>query len=363
MARTLALTKTIVENTEPGELRDTLLKRPITGPVGVPYVFGKKFVSSHSRSEREEMLAEFRPVVSPLWTRGLQNTGVPTGQILADLIIRNDLNEIEKVSRLLKSKRQLPLSFDHESSSFAYVPRSGDQITGLRVTPRTRLETISFGLQSLTVTGEVGVDGASDAPSAVRLMWQHRKLGTAVTHELDASRTYSRKTGAKTIFHATFELDEFPESSVWDATIEADWGALKLQQRLGKAKSENIVNEPVYLGEPISAAIFYTKFGNIGLDIGPVEKHLVVSQHEVPKTVGKFVVGKSEIIELRGRLSNYFEAEAHSQKSGRTTQVELVKHNDNSASVIVPRSVIRNGAYSIALIDADGNCTQVPFPN
>lgn len=45
MARTLALTKTIVENTEPGELRDTLLKRPITGPVGVPYVFGKKFVS------------------------------------------------------------------------------------------------------------------------------------------------------------------------------------------------------------------------------------------------------------------------------------------------------------------------------
>lgn len=363
MARTLALTKTIVENTEPGEFRDTLLKRPITGPVGVPYVFGKKFVSSHSRSEREEMLAEFRPVVSPLWTPGLQKTGVPTGQILTDLIVRNDLDEIEKVSRLLKSRRQIPLSFDHKSSSFAYVPRSGEPITGLRVTPRTRLETIFFGPTSLTVTGEVGVDGANEPPTAVRFVWKHRKLDTSVIHELDASRTYSRKAGAKTIFHATFDLDEFPESSVWDATIEADWGALKLQQHLGKVKSENIVDEPVYLGAPISAAIFYTKFGNLGLDIGPVEKHLDLSQHEVPKTVGKFAVGKSEIIELRGRLSNYLRAEAYSQKSGRTTLIEIVKHKDNSASLIVPRRVARKGTYSIALIDADGNHTQTPLLN
>lgn len=363
LARIVALTNTIVENTEPGELRDTLLKRPIAGSVGVPYVFGKKFVTSHNRREREEMLQEFRPLVSPLWTPGLRRTGIPNAQILTDLIVRNDLDEIEKVSNLLKNGRQIPMSFDPSSGSFSYLPSNGNPIKDLRVTPRTRLETISFGQTSLTVTGEVGVDGASEPPTAIRFSWKHRRLDAEVSHELDASRTYSRKAGTKTIFHASFDLDEFTEPSVWDATIEADWGTLNLQQHLGKLKSENIVEEPAYLGTPISAAIFYTKFGNLALDIGPVEKHLDVSQLEVPKAIGKFVVSKSVIIELRGRLRNYIEAEAHSQKSGRTTPIELVKHNNDSASVVVPRPVTRKGRYSIALIDADGNYTQIPLPN
>jgi hypothetical protein len=360
LERIKALIDVIVENTEPGELRDILLKRPIAGPVGVPYVFGKKFVSSHSQSEREEMLADFRPVVTELWTPRLRSYGVPIAQVLTDLIVRNDLDEIEALSTRLGNKKPLPLKFDYGASQFVYQPIKGDVVPDLRVSATAKLESLTVEPDRVIITGEVGVDGASEPPDSARLVWRHRKLKTEVAHDLDITRTYSRKSGTKTVFTTTFTLDEFKDTALWDATVEADWGELTLVQHLGKLKSANIVEEPIYFDSPTPAALFYTRFGNLGLDVGRVEKHLEVGSHRVPKPVGSFSVGRREIVELRGRLGNFIRADVRLKKNARTVQAELVKHTDSSASVVLPRSIAKKGGYAIDLIDAEDNRIEVP---
>lgn len=101
LMRILTLIQTILDNTEPGERRDHLLRRPLIGTAGVTSVFGKKMLPAHDRVEREEMLTEFREIVAPLWSPQIRDHGPQESQLLIDLAVRGDLDGIERVSRIL----------------------------------------------------------------------------------------------------------------------------------------------------------------------------------------------------------------------------------------------------------------------
>ena len=360
--RIMTLTSTIIENTEPGIRRDVLLRRPIVGKAGTVAVFGRKMLPAHARPEREEMLSMYRRQITDLWNPRIRKYGAVASQVLVDLVVRNDLDEIEIVSETLRSKGYIPVKFDRENSQFTYTPLEGDPIAELNVRPRVNLEMVRFRSDAIEISGEVGIEGALDPPDSTQFVLRHRKSGIEVPFNLDVTRTHTGPFGIRSRFHISVDAGELSEPSTWDTFVDVSWGSLTFRENFGNSKAKALDLRPVLFGNPTCGVVFFTALGNLAIDVGPTAVHLDKVHSLQPKFVGRFVVGRSEIVELSGMHSDLSRAEAHSERSGKITEVEVVRHRDNSASVIVPRSVARRGRYSIALRDADDNTITVPVP-
>src|SRR5699024_8721741 len=153
LVRIMTLIETIVDNTAPGERRDQLLRRPIVGSAGVTSVFGKKMLPSHSRAEREEMLADFRRIVTPLWNSRIRDHAAKESQIPVDLALRGDFMRFDPFSNLFLTKNPLPLALSPDGSQFVYEPRLGAQVADPRVAPRAHLDSITKKGTLVTVRG------------------------------------------------------------------------------------------------------------------------------------------------------------------------------------------------------------------
>lgn len=357
--RILSLISTIVENTEPGMRRDVLLRRPFVGKAGTLAVFGRKMLPAHGRAEREEMLSSFREQALALWNSRIRKYGAPSSQVLVDLVIRNDLDEIERVSELLRTKGHLPLEFDWEESEFCYVPSTGDPIGDLNLSLRTHLTRVRHVGNQTELSGEVGIQGASDAPYSAELVMRHRQSQVEVPFTLDVSHTNKGPYGVRSRFRAELNTNSFPEPGLWDTFIHASWESMDLSENLGHLKAKGIDTKPVLHGTPTHAVTLFTPAGNFAIDIGPTATYLDSTYNIRPEMIGRFTVGRNEITELQGVHSDLIGATAHSKKSGKTTDIRLIQHQDNRASVIVPRAITKYGPYSIILRDADDKMIKV----
>lgn len=360
--RIMTLTSTIIENTEPGIRRDVLLRRPIVGKAGTVAVFGRKMLPAHGRAEREEMLSMYREQIVSLWNPRIRKYGAVESQVLVDLIIRNDLDEIEVVSESLRSKGHIPIELDRENSQFAYVPRDGDRITELNVIPRVHLEEIWYGSDYIEISGEVGIGGVVEAPDTAQCVLRHRKSGAEVPLDVDITRTHTGPYGTRSSFSTSLNVSELPEPSVWDAFVSVTWGSLTLRENFGGSRARAIDSRPVMIGNSSCAVAFFTRQGNLAIDIGPTRIYSDIIYNLQPKVVGRFVVGRSEITQLSGLHRDVARAEAHSQRNEKITEVKVTRHEDNSASVIVPRSFAKRGRYSIVLRDTNDNTITIPAP-
>lgn len=361
--RIMTLTNTIVESTEPGLRRDVLLRRPIVGKAGTVAVFGRKMLPAHGRAERKEMLSLYRRQIMPLWNPRIRKYGAVESQILVDLIIRDDLNEVEVVSESLRSKGHISLEFDRTNSQFVYAPQKGGPIADLNVMPRVHLERLKHGPDGLEISGEVGVNGVFEAPDSAQLVFRHRKSGAEVLGDFEDTRTYNGTQGTRSSFTASLTIDELSEPSLWDTFLNVTWGTLTLNENVGNSRARAIDTRPTLLGNPTRAVSFFTPRGNLGIDIGPTEIYSDGVYNLQPTVVGRFVVGRSEIIELSGLHNNPALAEAHSQRDDRIIDVKVIRHEDNSASVVVPRSFAKRGQYSIVLRDTSENTITIPTDN
>ena len=357
--RISSLITAIVENTEPGLRRDVLLRRPLVGRAGTLAVFGRKMLPAHGRAEREEMLAIFRNQINGLWNRNIRKYGAVSSQVLVDLVIRNDLDEIERVSELLRTKGHLPLNFDWEDSEFTYVPTSGAPIGDLNITLDAHLSRTRYNKQNIELAGYVGIQGASEAPYSAEILMRHRDSGTDVPFNLDAAQVGTGPHGVRTRFRVSLDSNDFPEFGVWDTFIRARWGTKTLVENFGHSKSKSVDTQPVLLGSPTHAAALFTPSGTFALDVGPTAINLSRDHHIRPRRVGRFVVGRDEITELNGVHSDLISATVRSKESGKTTEVRMVKHQGTRASVVVPRAVTKRGPYTIFLHDADDKAVKV----
>src|SRR5699024_2723743 len=290
--RISSLITAIVENTEPGLRRDVLLRRPLVGRAGTLAVFGRKMLPAHGRAEREEMLAIFRNQINGLWNRNIRKYGAVSSQVLVDLVIRNDLDEIERVSELLRTKGHLPLNFDWEDSEFTYVPTSGAPIGDLNIPLDAHLSRPRYNKQNIELAGYVGIQGASEAPYSAEILMRHRDSGTDVPFNLDAAQVGTGPHGVRTRFRVSLDSNDFPEFGVWDTFIRARWGTKTLVENFGHSKSKSVDTQPVLLGSPTHAAALFTPSGTFALDVGPTAINLSRDHHIRPRRVGRFVVGR-----------------------------------------------------------------------
>ncbi|WP_432789573.1 glycosyltransferase family 2 protein [Brevibacterium sp. K11IcPPYGO002] len=360
LKRILTLIRTIVDNTEPSELRDKLLRRPIVGSAGVISVFGKKMLPAHNRTEREAMLNEFRDLVEPLWNPAIRDHGLPVSQILVDLAIRNDLDEIESVSRLLLDKRPLPLTLDRDHKQFVYHPSKGGPIGDLNIKPEPTLETISSVGRSLKIRGEIGIPGVNAAPDSAQLIFRNRKLGTKVIFKLNVSRSYSRSFGVWARFSTRVDSSKFNDSGVWEAIIKASWSSVVFRQPFGELRSKALNSSPLLIGDPIEAIAFFTRNDILAVDIGPTEKHLDPVKSSELQIIDHFQVGRSAVLVLNGRCEHLATASIRLSGNAKEKPAELVLHSTSQASIVVSRTLTKRQGWALQLTDKAGNEITVP---
>lgn len=360
--RILSLITTIVDNTEPGIRRDVLLRRPFVGKAGTLAVFGRKMLPAHGREEREEMLSLFRERALDLWNPRVRMYGAASSQVLVDLVVRNDLDEIERVSELLRTNGHIPLDFDWVSSEFHFLPSSGDPIGDLNLSLRTHLSRVRHNGDRTELSAEIGVQGAFEAPYSADLVMRHRQSGVETPFVLDVSRTNKGTYGVRSRIRAEINTNDFPEPGIWDTFVHAEWGTTTLTENLGHLKANGIDTQPVLHGMPTHAATFFTPAGNFAIDVGPTAAYLNSTYNIRPVRIGRFSVGKNEITELHGVHSDLIRATAQSKRTGKVTEIGLIRHRGNRASVIVPRAVTKNGPYTIALYDSEDRKVRVTKP-
>ncbi|WP_166822647.1 glycosyltransferase family 2 protein [Brevibacterium limosum] len=359
LSRILTLIKTIDDNTEPGERRDHLLRRPIIGAAGVKSVFGKKMLATHDRAEREAMVKEFREVVAPLWNSNIRDHGVPESQILVDLAVRGDIDEIETVSRLLADKKPVPLSFDEEHAQLVYKPRAGDSVGDLRVRLHQSLESITSTADAITIRGEFGVAGLDRAPDSAHIIFRHRKLGTKVTSKIDTSRTYTRRFGTRVRFSNEVPISKLADSGIWEIFIKAKWSSTVVRERLGLSRAPGLDIAPRLIGDPVEGVVFFDQSGGLSVDLGPTEKHLdPVKRHEL-HVVDQFEVGRSVVLVIGGQVSNMKAASYQATSTARSKAARLIVHSTDQASIVIPRSAAKKQGCAIKLKDAEGNSVEI----
>ncbi|WP_152347444.1 glycosyltransferase family 2 protein [Brevibacterium sp. CFH 10365] len=359
LSRILTLIKTIVDNTEPGERRDRLLRRPIIGAAGVKSVFGKKMLSSHSRAERETMLKEFRDVVAPLWNPSIRDHGLPESQILVDLALRNDIDGVEAVSRFLKEKKPVPLALDDDRTQLVYEPRAGSSVGDLQIRLHQTLETITATTDVITVRGEFGIDGLDEAPDSAQIIFRHRKLGTKVVSKLDASRTYTRSFGTRARFSTDIRVARLADSGIWEVFIKAKWSSVVARERFGKSRAPGLDISPLLVDDPIKAVVFIDNSDELAIDVGPTERHLDPVKRLELHVVDQFEVGRSTVVLINGPVSTMQAASYRADITAKEKPAKLIVHSTDQASVVIPRSAAKKQSCTIELKDAEGNPVEI----
>lgn len=355
LSRILTLIDTIIENTNPGDRRDHFLRRPIIGTAGTVSVFGKKLLTAHGRAEREEMLEHYRSKVAPLWNENIRKHAPLASQILVDLAVRNSLDEVEIVSKTLQDRKPLPIEIDRKTSQFVYQPSTGSPVTMLNVKPRVHLERLKIVEDGLEISGEIGIGGLHSSPESAEFVWKNRKSGSEVKHVLDISQTYTRSFGVRALFTATTDVASLSEPSMWDAFVDVSWGAIQHRNRFGKSRAEGVDTRPVLFGDPTFAVATFASDDCLTVDVGPTELYANGADGLWPKVVGHFKIGRTELFQIGGLINRHVRAEVLTVKGDKTEEVQVIKHEDHSGSVIVPRSVTRKGNFSLFLDDANGN--------
>lgn len=354
-----ALTEVIASGPESGTRRSLLLRRPIMSNAGIRTVFGKAWLKDFSRPERKRMVSELRNLLEPLWTDELRASGTLETQLLADLLTAGDVDSLETISNQLSNDEPIPLEFDSGHSEFYYQTPDGSKYKNFNLKLDAREEAISYPLAGIHLQGTLGIDGVTQGPDNACIVWKHRRDGTEKCFELELIRLLNTDRGTRAQFEVTVPVEDMDLTGEWDSFVEANWRTVGVRERFGKSKSSSIDTNPTYIDRPATAAVIYTRFGNLTIDVGPTRKYLSRNQSKSPEIVGKHTSFRSEISIVRGDMEYFTGAKVESRAQPHSLEATFVKYDDQCASVITPRSIFKHGPYTISLIDAEG--TAVPI--
>lgn len=341
LLKNMNLIRTILRGTEPGDRRDTLLARPVMGSSGLKEAFTRQFSQSFTMAERTEAIRQARLLLSPSWTQNLRSVGPLESQIVNDLVVRGDVEGVDVASTILSNKKPLPVEFDSPSQQFVYRPALGSPIADLAIKATTRLESVSFSVSGIKLSGHVGVPGASEGPDTIRLIWRHRRKGNEIAIPGALGERYESPTGVRTDVVATTCLSSFTDGGPWDSFFEATWGTLSLRIRVGRDKAESLKTTPVLFENPPTAALFFTDFGNLTVDVGPSQKYLQeTTSHVFPKITGRLKVGRKHVVFVEGPMDGVTSVWAKFEGKGKKRNVEFELLTPHTAAVTLPRTVL-----------------------
>jgi poly(ribitol-phosphate) beta-N-acetylglucosaminyltransferase len=254
MTKNLNVIKAVEQYTEPGARRDVLLARSFTDRAGL----GVSFHLGFSALERpaQQALVERASQVAHLWTDGLRRYADTEATVILDLLFAKDVDELVAVSKLVGTKRPLPLQLSTDGRSFEYVGANGRVVREVPSKMSASLEDMRVAGELVRLNGWLSCWGVSQAPDEVSLIWRRKGSGAVTTFSCkNAVKTQTRGEETRFWWHCTVGSSTLAQQGTWDAYLEGRWDHIAMRARLG-SRSTPRNESAVVLGTPATAVLF-----------------------------------------------------------------------------------------------------------
>lgn len=271
---TTAVLSAIVEGTDPGPLRDGVVRRTFRREL--PQIVRKEFLDLPDH-EQQDLVSRTKRTLEPVYNETTALHADPLTRSKVDLIFANDVDNLRRLIEWQSSPGGGEVV--HDGQRFIYaLPEELRSAIG-----EARLHTPSVkGAVSLTDISddagvlEVGISAVAltciTPADATILRLRNRSAGDAVDIPTTVERTVDLPTGSGHMVRARADLTEFPVS-VWDAYVVQRFGDDEVTNRFGSNKADGVDSRSIYLfdgrkDQPFGKAYFTVGFENLSLDIG-----------------------------------------------------------------------------------------------
>ena len=332
---------------EPGALRDGILRRPMRG--ALTKALWPRFLELDETGQ-QQVVDELRRVVPPLLTPAVIAHLDPLPRLKLRLALDGRLDELRRVIAWQRdSSRELIVPhgngfrFDLPADLAAAI--DDELLHDVKVSGMVALEDLEVDGAELRLVASAKVTRSAVAPDAVALRVRDRQKED--WHDLPATdvREVGRGGTPALEFRATVDAARC-ERGIQDLYVVHRYGDLELVNRLGKHRSEHIEATPHPLVDPAGqrdlGLVYYTRdYGNLSLDIGYTMHDRRGPDLQV-LTVLRSGAGERLVL-LAGELRGSHHAVVHADRDapGSGEEVPVTPAGDGLAVVSLPR---REGA-------------------
>lgn len=267
------LAQAVEEHTEPGELRDDLLKRPFGWSMG--RALDARW-SKEDRAEQERLAERVRTEIGHLYTDGVRRRIEVEVRVLLDLLIAGDLDTLAACSAHFAStkRRRLHVAdgefrLDLPEELAPLVPARS--LEAAPPTMKARLEDVQVEGRSVQVSATVRIPDLDGGPDQLGLRVRRRD-----SEEVEELRTVAEDLVPRSGSTAVTADHPGLGRGVWDVFAVVRVGTFEKEVRLGADRARSVPPEGVSNLEDDPAprdrvlAYFTQGPGNLSFDCGAV---------------------------------------------------------------------------------------------
>ncbi|MFC5319760.1 glycosyltransferase family 2 protein [Brachybacterium alimentarium] len=269
-----ALVDVIIKWSEPGELRDGVLHRPVHGAMRKTLLPRFLDVDEH---EQERIVSEMQRVVGPHFNDAVAAHLGSLERVKARLALAGRIEELRALIQWEKDGGKPRLA--HDDGGFRLdLPQELAQNIGIevlrdvKVVGVARLEGIATEGRTVNLDASAYVRDASVAPDSVVLRVRLRDSEQSIDYPVHTVQPATVDGAPGLRFHIDLDTSELIDG-VWDLCIVQRFGSNELENRLGRNRSEGVTDERRSLvsadARTETGVAYFTKgYGNVSLDVG-----------------------------------------------------------------------------------------------
>lgn len=361
-----AVLEAIVRGTEPGPLRDGVVRRTFRREI--PQIVGRAFLDLPDAEQRvlaDRVRAMLAPVLNDATSRHLD----PLTRTKIELLIEDDLEALRGVIEWETSTKNVQVRHDGAAFSYALPAELAAAIGPKRLhAPKVRGRTTLRGVTCTDTHVEIeataiALGSATAAPETV-LRLRHRSTEHEIDVPTERVKDLSRAAGSGQEFRARADLSDF-RSGVWDAYVIQRFGEDEIVNRFGGEKAASVSEVPQYLysageGSRAVGKLYFTRGpANLSIDLG-----FTLTKNELPEVIVRGVLGMGDgtelaIAEVLGGGTVEFLVPGPGDAWHRAPHAALA---GGLYSVVLPARMRRPGASRRMLVRSLGEERTVPLP-
>lgn len=270
-----AVVDVIIRWSEPGEIRDGVLHRPVQG--ALRKALHPRFLDADEQTQ-EHIVSEMQRVVGPHFNDAVAAHLGSFNRMKARLALAGRMEELRAVIRWEKNGGKPHLI--HTGGGFRLdlpdelVEQLGDDLLrDVKVVGVPTLEDLEVESGKLFLEASAGVRDAAAAPDDVVL--RLRRRGTEELIDLPVQEKQPVTVDGAPAVRFQAEVDSAVlDKGVWDLAVVQRFGDDELENRLGRHRSERVTDERRLMIDARDSrkergVAYFTKgYGNVSLDIG-----------------------------------------------------------------------------------------------
>lgn len=276
-----AVVKVIVDETDPGRLRDGMLARPMRRTLRP--ILGAKFLTLDSE-EQAQVVQGMQHLVSAHYNDRVAGHLEGIDRIKMDLAVTG---QPEPLATLLQWESKNPGDrFEVDAAGIRYALPEGvrelvDDTRAHAVDVRPELNLKHFGVESgvVKIVGDATIRGLRVSEHDIALRLRGRKSGSTRTVLAQRLGTVDDADGTG-VFSVSFTTADLVDD-VWDLYVVQTIAGTEYVARLGEQRSPSLRAEPRYIheAEELRGVLYFTKgAGYLSCDIG-----LQITAHRTPQ--------------------------------------------------------------------------------